>query len=155
MIHRFRVQNFKSIADVDVELSPVTVLVGRSGTGKSSFVQALRFLRDVLSRIRTRSYCNNRGLSCDRQRHRTSPRRLLSNSQLPASKKSFSTNCRLISSAPASRRTMSVWSSVIDAFFTRSVTRQAHRVGWLSRNCFRFRARVRSLSVASRRFPRL
>ncbi len=48
MIHRFRVQNFKSIVDVDVDLSPVTVLVGRSGTGKSNFVQALRFLRDVL-----------------------------------------------------------------------------------------------------------
>jgi hypothetical protein len=48
MIHRFRVQNFKSILDVDVDLSPVTVLVGKSGTGKSSFVQALRFLRDVL-----------------------------------------------------------------------------------------------------------
>jgi hypothetical protein len=48
MIHRFRVQNFKSILSVDVDLSPVTVLVGRSGTGKSNFVQALRFLRDVL-----------------------------------------------------------------------------------------------------------
>ncbi len=48
MIHRFRVQNFKSIIDVTVELSPVTVLVGKSGTGKSNFVQALRFLRDVL-----------------------------------------------------------------------------------------------------------
>jgi predicted ATPase len=49
MIHRFRVQNFKSIVDVDVDLSPVTVLVGRSGTGKSNFVQALRFLRDLLT----------------------------------------------------------------------------------------------------------
>ena len=48
MIHRFQVQNLKSIADVDVDLSPVTVLVGKSGTGKSSFVQALRFLRDAL-----------------------------------------------------------------------------------------------------------
>ena len=49
MIHRFHVQNFKSIVDVDVvDLSPVTVLVGKSGTGKSNFVQALRFLRDVL-----------------------------------------------------------------------------------------------------------
>lgn len=48
MIHRFRVENFKSIVDVDVDLSPITVLVGKSGTGKSSFVQALRFLRDVL-----------------------------------------------------------------------------------------------------------
>jgi hypothetical protein len=48
MIHRFRVQNFKSIVDVDVELSPVTVLVGKSGTGKSNFVHALRFMRDLL-----------------------------------------------------------------------------------------------------------
>ena len=48
MIHHFHVQNFKSIVDVDVDLSPVTVLVGKSGTGKSNFVQALRFLRDVL-----------------------------------------------------------------------------------------------------------
>jgi hypothetical protein len=49
MIHRIRVQNFKSIIDVTVELSPVTVLVGKSGTGKSNFVHAFRFLRDVLS----------------------------------------------------------------------------------------------------------
>lgn len=49
MIHRFRVENFKSIVEVDVDLSPVTVLVGRSGTGKSNFVKALRFLRDILS----------------------------------------------------------------------------------------------------------
>jgi hypothetical protein len=48
MIHRIRVQSFKSLADVDVELSPVTVLVGKSGTGKSNFVHAIRFLRDVL-----------------------------------------------------------------------------------------------------------
>ena len=53
MIHRFRVQNFKSIADVDVSLSPVTVLVGKSGTGKSNFVQSLRFLRDALMALPT------------------------------------------------------------------------------------------------------
>ncbi len=49
MIHRLRVQNFKSIVDVAVELSEVTVLVGRSGTGKSNFIQSLRLLRDILS----------------------------------------------------------------------------------------------------------
>lgn len=48
MIHRVRIQNFKSILDVSVDLSPVTVLVGRSGTGKSNFVESLRFLRDLL-----------------------------------------------------------------------------------------------------------
>ncbi len=49
MIHRFRVQNFKSIADVTIDLSPVTVLVGRSGTGKSNFVESIRYLRDTLA----------------------------------------------------------------------------------------------------------
>lgn len=49
MIHEIRIQNFKSIADVTVELAPVTVLVGRSGTGKSNFVEAIRLLRDLLN----------------------------------------------------------------------------------------------------------
>ncbi len=50
MIHEIRIQNFKSIQDVTVELSPVTVLVGLSGSGKSNFVEAIRFLRDSLRR---------------------------------------------------------------------------------------------------------
>lgn len=50
MIRRIRIQNFKSLRDVTVELSPVTVLVGRSGTGKSNFVTAIRFLRDLLAK---------------------------------------------------------------------------------------------------------
>jgi predicted ATPase len=49
MIHRVRVQNFKSILDVTVDLSPVTVLVGKAGTGKSNFIQSMRLLRDYLA----------------------------------------------------------------------------------------------------------
>lgn len=48
MIKSIRIRHFKSIDDVTVELSPVTVLVGRSGTGKSNFVKAIRTLRDIL-----------------------------------------------------------------------------------------------------------
>ena len=48
MIHEIRIQNFKSIQDVTVKFTPVTILVGRSGTGKSNFVDAVRFLRDSL-----------------------------------------------------------------------------------------------------------
>jgi predicted ATPase len=48
MIKHVRIQNFKSLTDVSVDLDPVTVLIGRSGTGKSNFVQALCFLRDYL-----------------------------------------------------------------------------------------------------------
>jgi predicted ATPase len=46
MIKHIRIQNYKSLGDVSVDLDPVTVLIGRSGTGKSNFVDAIRFLRD-------------------------------------------------------------------------------------------------------------
>src|SRR5262245_57739227 len=49
MIKRVRIQNFRSLVDVTVDLDPLTVLIGRSGTGKSNFVQAIRFLRDCLN----------------------------------------------------------------------------------------------------------
>ncbi len=48
MLKRVHIRNFKSLGDVSVELGPVTVLVGRSGTGKTNFVEAVRFLRDSL-----------------------------------------------------------------------------------------------------------
>jgi predicted ATPase len=38
MIKRIKIRDFKSIREVDLELDPVTVLVGRSGTGKSNIV---------------------------------------------------------------------------------------------------------------------
>src|SRR5579859_6026213 len=48
MIRRIKIRDFKSIREVELELDPVTVLVGRSGTGKSNLVQAIRFLRNFL-----------------------------------------------------------------------------------------------------------
>lgn len=48
MITRVQVKNFRNLADIDVQLGPLTVLVGRNGTGKSAFLDALRFVRDAL-----------------------------------------------------------------------------------------------------------
>ncbi len=48
MIKRVVVSNFKSLGTVSVDLGPITVLIGRSGTGKTNFVQSLQFLRDFL-----------------------------------------------------------------------------------------------------------
>nr|VFJ96133.1 MAG: Predicted ATPase [Candidatus Kentron sp. H]VFJ96846.1 MAG: Predicted ATPase [Candidatus Kentron sp. H]VFK02617.1 MAG: Predicted ATPase [Candidatus Kentron sp. H] len=48
MIHRLTIRNFKSLEEVSVELAPITVLIGESGTGKTNFVTALRYLRDYL-----------------------------------------------------------------------------------------------------------
>ncbi len=48
MIRQVTIRNFKSIRDLTVDLSPVTVLVGRSGSGKSTFLQAIQFVRDFV-----------------------------------------------------------------------------------------------------------
>ena len=48
MIERVKVKNYKSIADVDVTLGKLNVLVGRNGAGKSTFIDVLRFDRDSL-----------------------------------------------------------------------------------------------------------
>lgn len=48
MIHRIRIQNFKSLRAVTVHLGPVTVFIGRSGTGKTNLASAIRSLRECL-----------------------------------------------------------------------------------------------------------
>lgn len=47
-LRRVRIRGYKSIAFCDVTLEPLTILVGRNGSGKSNFVDALAFLRDVV-----------------------------------------------------------------------------------------------------------
>ncbi len=47
-LKRVRIRNYKSIADCDVELGSLTLLVGRNGAGKSNFLDALRFVSDGL-----------------------------------------------------------------------------------------------------------
>ncbi|WP_395143027.1 AAA family ATPase [Armatimonas sp.] len=49
MITRVRAKNFRSLADIDVTLGPLTVLVGKNGAGKSAFVDVLGFVRDALT----------------------------------------------------------------------------------------------------------
>jgi predicted ATPase len=48
MLKSIRVQHFKSLQDVTVEFSPITILVGPNGSGKSNVVDALRFMRDAI-----------------------------------------------------------------------------------------------------------
>jgi predicted ATPase len=45
---RVALKNFKSIEKCNVELQDLTCLVGLNGSGKSNFVDALRFVRDAL-----------------------------------------------------------------------------------------------------------
>ena len=46
-LKRVRIRNYKSIASCDVEFGALTVLVGRNGSGKSNFLDALEFVGDV------------------------------------------------------------------------------------------------------------
>ena len=47
-LRNIRIQNYKSIADCDVELGGLTILVGRNGSGKSNFLDAIRFVTESL-----------------------------------------------------------------------------------------------------------
>ena len=47
-VSRIFASNYRSIAELDLELGPLTILVGPNGAGKSNVVDVLRFLRDCL-----------------------------------------------------------------------------------------------------------
>ncbi|HMV85524.1 MAG TPA: AAA family ATPase [Blastocatellia bacterium] len=67
MITRVQVKNFRSLADVDVALGPLTVLVGRNGVGKSTFLEALRFVRDALRTNLEEAVSNRDGIEMIRR----------------------------------------------------------------------------------------
>lgn len=48
-ISRVRLRNYKSIAECDVRLGPLTILVGPNGSGKSNFLDALAFLSRAIA----------------------------------------------------------------------------------------------------------
>jgi hypothetical protein len=45
MLKRIRLKDFKSFVDEEVEVAPLTLLVGANASGKSNFLEALRFLQ--------------------------------------------------------------------------------------------------------------
>src|SRR5947209_19213262 len=64
MIEQIQIRGYKSLADVTVDLVPVTVLIDKSGSGKSNFMEAVRFLRDALvARNLDQAANDRRGLS--------------------------------------------------------------------------------------------
>lgn len=48
-LRRVVIKNYRSIAGCDVQLRPLSLLVGRNGSGKSNFLDALRFVSDALN----------------------------------------------------------------------------------------------------------
>ncbi|MDR1174202.1 MAG: AAA family ATPase [Treponema sp.] len=50
MLKRLTIKNFKAIQDMTIEFTPLTVLIGGNGCGKSTVLQALDFLRSAAIR---------------------------------------------------------------------------------------------------------
>ena len=49
MINKITIQNFKSIKDrVKIDIKPITLLFGPNSAGKSTVVQALHYLKEVI-----------------------------------------------------------------------------------------------------------
>ncbi|WP_283138339.1 AAA family ATPase [Rhizohabitans arisaemae] len=61
-VSRVRVQGFRSVAECDVRLGPLTVLAGFNAAGKSNFLDAIRFVRDALALSPTRAIAQRGGL---------------------------------------------------------------------------------------------
>lgn len=49
MLKRVKIQGYKSLADVEVELQPLTVLFGPNAAGKSNFLDALQLLSRIVT----------------------------------------------------------------------------------------------------------
>jgi hypothetical protein len=54
MINKITIENFKSIKDrVEIDLKPITLLFGPNSAGKSTVIQALHYLKEILERNNT------------------------------------------------------------------------------------------------------
>lgn len=67
-LKRVKIRNYKSIAQCDIRLLPLTILVGRNGAGKSNFLDAIRFVVDGLDTSLDHAIKSRGGLEAVRRR---------------------------------------------------------------------------------------
>jgi predicted ATPase len=67
------IKQYKSLDDVHVHFAPVTVVVGPNGVGKSNFVDALKFFRDIANDGLDHAVTSREGIDRIRQKHETKP----------------------------------------------------------------------------------
>jgi predicted ATPase len=73
-LRRVKIRNYKSLSKCDIELGTLTVLVGRNGSGKSNFLDALRFVSDALKTTLDHAIKSRGGIDEVRRRSTGHPR---------------------------------------------------------------------------------
>jgi predicted ATPase len=71
-VRRVRIRNYRSIADCQVTLGPLTVLPGFNASGKTNFLDTLRFVTDALARSPSQAVADRGGLEALLHRGRSS-----------------------------------------------------------------------------------
>lgn len=74
LLRRVQIRNYKSIGSCDVDLSALTIIVGRNGAGKSNFLDALRFVADGLQTSLDHALKSRGGIDVVRRRSQGHPR---------------------------------------------------------------------------------
>ncbi len=73
MITRISIQHFRSIEYLNLELSDVSIFVGRNGAGKSNIIDAITFVRDALTDGLDKAVSDRHGIQSLRQWSPTRP----------------------------------------------------------------------------------
>jgi predicted ATPase len=74
LLSRILVRNYKSIGACNIQLAPLTILVGRNGSGKSNLLDALRLVADGLQTSLDHAIKSRGGIDAVRRRSTRHPR---------------------------------------------------------------------------------
>jgi predicted ATPase len=76
MLKKLVIHHFKSLENVEIDISDITVLVGNNASGKSNVIDAIRFVRDAFTNGLDRAFGDRHGIESVRQWSPTRPYRL-------------------------------------------------------------------------------